>query len=107
MNFYQLAMNLRFHSGEAALAELHGGGRFVLSREDFVPAYVRAYEEGLLQERAGQAVDEPAERTARQRELISKGCARSSSEHLTASLRFRGRRISVRSYPRGFFRPGR
>ena len=57
MNFYQLAMNLRFHSGEAALAELHGGGRFVFSRKDFVPAYVRAFEEGLLQQRAGQAVE--------------------------------------------------
>ena len=34
-----------------------GGGRFVLSRKDFVPAYVRAFEEGLLQERAAQAVE--------------------------------------------------
>ena len=27
--------------------ELNGGGRFVLSRKDFVPAYVRAFEEGI------------------------------------------------------------
>ncbi len=38
-------------------AELHGGGRFVLSRKDFVPAYVKAFEEGLLQKRADQAVE--------------------------------------------------
>ena len=50
-------MNLRYHSSEAAPAELHGGGQFVLSRQDFVPAYVRAFEEGLLQERAEQAVE--------------------------------------------------
>ena len=50
-------MNLRYHSREAAPSELHGGGRFVLSRQDFVPAYVRAFEEGLLQERAEPAVE--------------------------------------------------
>ena len=50
-------MNLFFDSREGVPAELHGGGRFVLSRKDFVPAYVRAFEEGLLQERAAQAVE--------------------------------------------------
>ena len=50
-------MNVRFHSREAVPAELHGGGRFVLSRKHFVPAYVRAFEEGVLQERAAQAVE--------------------------------------------------
>jgi len=45
-------------SSLAALpAELHGGGRFLLSRRDFVPAYVKAFEEGILQERARQAVE--------------------------------------------------
>ena len=38
-------------------AELHGGGRFILSRKDFVPAYVKAFEDGILQERARQAVE--------------------------------------------------
>lgn len=37
--------------------ELHGGGRFVLARKDFVPAYVKTFEEGILQERAVQAVE--------------------------------------------------
>lgn len=37
-------------------AELHGGGRFVLSRRDFVPAYVKTFEAGQLQERAQEAV---------------------------------------------------
>jgi putative pyruvate formate lyase activating enzyme len=36
--------------------ELDGGGRFVLSRKDFVPAYVKAFEKGILQERAEQAI---------------------------------------------------
>jgi putative pyruvate formate lyase activating enzyme len=37
--------------------ELGGGGRFVLSRNDFVPAYLRAFEDGLLQKRIEQAVE--------------------------------------------------
>src|SRR5437899_39332 len=36
--------------------ELNGGGRFVLSRKDFVPAYVRTFENGILQERAEEAI---------------------------------------------------
>ncbi len=50
-------MNLRLHSRDVVPAELHGGGRFVLSRKDFVPAYVKAFETGQLQERAKQAVE--------------------------------------------------
>jgi putative pyruvate formate lyase activating enzyme len=50
-------MDRSFDSREAVPAELHGGGRFVLPRKDFVPAYARAFEEGLLQERAAQAVE--------------------------------------------------
>lgn len=38
-------------------AELHGDGRFILSRKKFVPAYMKAFEEGLLHERAEQAVE--------------------------------------------------
>ena len=49
-------MNVRFHS-RAIPAELQGNGRFVLPRKDFVPAYVRAFEDGVLQERAEQAVE--------------------------------------------------
>src|SRR5437870_8670463 len=37
--------------------ELSGGGRFVCSRENFVPAYLRAFEEGILQERADEAIE--------------------------------------------------
>ena len=50
-------MNARFNFGDAAPFELSGGGRFVLSRKDFVPAYVRAFENGVLQERAAQAME--------------------------------------------------
>lgn len=38
-------------------AEVDGGGRFVRSRAGFVPAYVRAHEEGVLEARAEQARD--------------------------------------------------
>lgn len=37
--------------------ELHGQGRFLLPRKDFVPAYVRAFEQGKLQERVMQALE--------------------------------------------------
>jgi putative pyruvate formate lyase activating enzyme len=50
-------MNLRSRFFDAPPMELHGGGRFVLPRKNFVPAYVRAFEQGLLQERAKQAVE--------------------------------------------------
>jgi putative pyruvate formate lyase activating enzyme len=50
-------MNVCFHSREAVPAGLHGHGRFVLPRREFVPAYVRAYEAGMLQERAARAVE--------------------------------------------------
>src|SRR2546428_1124652 len=49
-------MNFFLHTRDAPL-ELHGGGRFVLPRENFVPAYLRAFEEGVLQARAAQAVE--------------------------------------------------
>jgi putative pyruvate formate lyase activating enzyme len=51
------AMNLSPRSYHTAPVELNGGGRFVLSREDFMPAYLRAFEEGLLQQRAEEAID--------------------------------------------------
>jgi putative pyruvate formate lyase activating enzyme len=37
--------------------ELSGGGRFVCSRENFVPAYLCAFEKGTLQERADEAIE--------------------------------------------------
>src|SRR5438067_2830681 len=37
--------------------ELTGDGQFLLSRENFVPAYLRAFEEGILQERADEAIE--------------------------------------------------
>jgi putative pyruvate formate lyase activating enzyme len=50
-------MNDFLRSRDAAPVELDGDGRFVMSRKRFVPAYVRAFDEGVLQERAGQAVE--------------------------------------------------
>ncbi len=41
----------------SAPIELDGDGQFVLPREAFLPAYVKAFEEGILQERAQQAVE--------------------------------------------------
>src|SRR5438876_6284755 len=49
-------LNLKLN-GDAAPLELTGSGRFVLSRKNFVPAYVRAFERGFLQERAQQAIE--------------------------------------------------
>ena len=37
--------------------ELNGDGRFLLPRENFVPAYVRAFNEGILQRRAAEAIE--------------------------------------------------
>src|SRR5436305_13947615 len=37
--------------------ELSGNGRFLAARQDFVPAYLRAFEEGVLQERADEAIE--------------------------------------------------
>jgi len=50
-------MPLRFNSRRAAPFELNGGGQFVMSRKDFVPAYVKAFEEGVLQERTAEAIE--------------------------------------------------
>jgi putative pyruvate formate lyase activating enzyme len=50
-------MNTFFRSRDAAPVELHGGGRFVLPRKDFVPAYVKAFNEEILQARAEEAVE--------------------------------------------------
>src|SRR5437867_4031989 len=47
---------LRCHNGSAPI-ELEGGGRFVLTRKGFVPAYVKAFQEGVLQDRAEQAIE--------------------------------------------------
>ena len=44
-------------NGDAPPLELNGDGRFTLSRQDFVPTYVKAFEQGVLQERAQQAIE--------------------------------------------------
>jgi putative pyruvate formate lyase activating enzyme len=44
-------------NGGSAPFELNGGGRFLVPRKDFVPAYVRAYEEGILQQHAAEGVE--------------------------------------------------
>lgn len=38
-------------------AELHGGGRFFLPRKNFVPAYIKTYEEGRLKQKAEEALE--------------------------------------------------
>jgi putative pyruvate formate lyase activating enzyme len=43
--------------GESMPLELSGDGRFVLSRKNLVPAYVRAFENGVLQQRAEEAIE--------------------------------------------------
>jgi hypothetical protein len=50
-------MDTLFNFNDGAPFELHGGGRFVLSRTDFVPAYLIAFEAGILQERVEQALE--------------------------------------------------
>jgi putative pyruvate formate lyase activating enzyme len=50
-------MKLGVNFAERAPLELSGNGRFVISRQNFVPAYVRAFAEGVLQERADQAIE--------------------------------------------------
>jgi putative pyruvate formate lyase activating enzyme len=50
-------MHVRFNSRSTAPFELNGNGRFVTPRKDFVPAYVKAFEEGILQQRAAEAVE--------------------------------------------------
>jgi len=42
---------------DCAPIELSGNGRFVLSRNDFAPAYVNAFQQGVLQERAAEAIE--------------------------------------------------
>jgi len=41
-------MKVRFNFPERAPVELNGNGRFVIPRQNFVPAYVLAFEEGVL-----------------------------------------------------------
>ena len=36
--------------------EVHGGGRFLLRRRDFTPAYLKAHEEGRLREKVDAAL---------------------------------------------------
>jgi putative pyruvate formate lyase activating enzyme len=50
-------MSIRFNFGDRAPVGLSGGGRFVLARKDFFPAYVKAFEQGVLQERAVEAIE--------------------------------------------------
>jgi putative pyruvate formate lyase activating enzyme len=50
-------MNARFNFRDAAPFELTGGGRFVVPRKNFTPAYVRAFEEGVLQQRSVEAIE--------------------------------------------------
>jgi uncharacterized Fe-S radical SAM superfamily protein PflX len=44
-------------NGNLVPFELTGGGRFVVSRKTFVSAYVRAFEDGVLQQRAAEAIE--------------------------------------------------
>src|SRR5262249_42394852 len=53
----QLQLNMHFIRRDAAPFELTGGGRFLLSRTRFGPAYVQAFENGDLQQRAEEAIE--------------------------------------------------
>ena len=48
---------MRFNRRDAAPFELTGDGRFVLSHKNFVSAYVQAFENGVLQQRAIEAIE--------------------------------------------------
>lgn len=45
------------HLSSTIPVELHGDGRFVLRRRDFIPAYLKTYEEGRLRQKAEEALD--------------------------------------------------
>jgi hypothetical protein len=42
--------------GRAIPAEVHGGGRFLLRRRDFTPAYLKAHEDGRLRDKVEEAL---------------------------------------------------
>jgi putative pyruvate formate lyase activating enzyme len=50
-------MNGNFRFGGVVPAALHGDGRFLLRRRNFTPAYKRAFEEGVLEQRVEQALE--------------------------------------------------
>ncbi len=50
-------MNGNFRLGGVVPAVLHGDGRFLLRRRNFTPAYARAFEEGVLQQRVEHALE--------------------------------------------------
>jgi putative pyruvate formate lyase activating enzyme len=50
------ALNFKL-GGNLVPFEVTGGGRFVVSRKTFVPAYVRTFEDGVLQQRAAEAIE--------------------------------------------------
>src|SRR5438445_9116685 len=50
-------MKRGFNFSDSGVVEVSGGGRFVVPRKDFVPAYLRTFEKGVLQQRATEAVD--------------------------------------------------
>jgi putative pyruvate formate lyase activating enzyme len=44
-------------SGDSVPFELSGGGRFISSRKNFVPTYMRAFEQGILQQHVAEAIE--------------------------------------------------
>jgi putative pyruvate formate lyase activating enzyme len=50
-------MKASLFTGQSVPAELHGEERFVLPRRDFVPAYLKPFKEGRLQEKAKAALE--------------------------------------------------
>jgi putative pyruvate formate lyase activating enzyme len=45
------------HLSSTIPVELHGDGRFLFRRRDFIPAYLKTYEEGRLRQKAEEALD--------------------------------------------------
>jgi putative pyruvate formate lyase activating enzyme len=62
--------------------ELHGDGRFVLSRQDFVPAYVKTHETGQLKAKADEAL-----RRLRYCKLCPRACEVNRCENQTGVCR--------------------
>ena len=70
---------------------LHGGGKFVLPRRDFVPAYVKAFEQGALQAKVRTALEH-----LRECRYCPRGCGFDRSEDEAGACRI-GRHAKVSS----------
>jgi putative pyruvate formate lyase activating enzyme len=73
--------------------ELHGNGRFLLPRREFVPVYLKTYEEGRLREKVEQAIEslrccQVCPRNCRVDRLANKTAACHSGRHARVTSAF-------------------